>query len=303
MRLMRSAFSEVLRLRKTTDVMHVHGVGPVPAAVASAARLARIPCVSGLRSSGQNADRLHVERHHGAFVGGAIWRLQFACSNVLGVKTSRMAQECTALGIDADKVRIVPNGVDLDEFARVPPPAPDARTLVFLGRMVIETKGLDVLAKAWEGFVSSDRGADWRLLLQGDGRDSARVRELFENVPNVEMAAATDDVGAVLGAASALVLPSRAEGFSNVLLEALASGRPILGTRVSGTEDAVDSACGWLVDPGDAIALQVAMEHLAELSQHRLVEMSRAAREKAQSYGIDDVAVQWLKLYEGISRA
>ncbi len=302
-RLMWSALLATIRLRHEFDVVHVHGVGPVATAVVVGARLGGLRSVTGLRSSGPNADWLHVERLHGGFVGGALWRLQFFCSTALAVKTPRMADELRALGVREHRIHVVPNGIDTRAYADLAPPTVDRRTVVYLGRLLLDTKGLDVLAAAWRAFSAADVGSEWVLRLHGDGPDAAAVHELFSGLENAHVDGPADEVGQVLASSTAVVLPSRAEGFSNVLLEALAAGRPVLGTRVSGTEDVLDAACGWLAEPGDADGLAACFVGLALLDDKRLAAMSAAARERAAQYRIEDVAQRWISLYERISGA
>ncbi|MCD2195933.1 glycosyltransferase [Actinomycetospora endophytica] len=153
---------------------------------------------------------------------------------------------------------LVHNGVDLTRFrpadAAARAAARDALGLeqgvplaVCVGR-VCRQKGQDVLLRAWPAV----RGAlpDARLVLVGDPGPGAPV-----TVAGVHGAGHVDDVRPWLAAADVVVLPSRWEGLSLALLEALATARPVVVTEVAGLVDAVGEGTGAHVPPDDPRAL------------------------------------------------
>jgi glycosyltransferase involved in cell wall biosynthesis len=80
-------------------------------------------------------------------------------------------------------------------------------------------------------------------------------------------------------------------------LEALAAGRPIIGTRVSGTVDVINESIGWLVDPDDSAALALAMSDAATCEATELSRMGHLARETSRIYDIARVAELWIDVY------
>jgi glycosyltransferase involved in cell wall biosynthesis len=156
---------------------------------------------------------------------------------------------------------VVRNGVDLRRFAVADAAARaaarhalgldrDAPLAVCVGR-VTRQKGQDVLLAAWPRVRSACPTA--RLALVGDGDQLADLSAV--PVPGVTFAGAVDDVRSWLAAADLVVLPSRWEGLPLTVLEAFASGRPVVASRVPGLAEVVPAPVGALVPPDDPAAL------------------------------------------------
>jgi len=172
--------------------------------------------------------------------------------------------------------RIVPNGVDLSVFTAASGDDRDAargrlgldsRPLVVSVGALRRQKGHDVLLRAWPSVVATVPGA--RLAIVGDGRERAALEQRAGE--GVLFPGFRDDVPTWLAAADVVALPSRWEGMSLVLLEAMARGRSVVTTDVPGAREAVGEA-GAVVPVEEAAPLALA---LAE----RLVDRERAARE------------------------
>jgi L-malate glycosyltransferase len=295
--MMRRGFSAVLSRRREYDIVHVHGAGPLACAVAVGARLGGLRVVTSLRSSGANADIQHVLRDHGRVVGRAVWRLQVAASNRLVVKSRRMREELARGRISPKKLAMVPNGIDTVAYSRVPDVDGAGSEFLYLGRYLVETKGLDVLADAWKRYVISCPDSMWTLRLVGDGPDRASVVDLFDGLTRVSVDGAVSDVRDVLSACSVVILSSRVEGFSNTLLEAMAAGRPIISSAVSASEDIVDSSMGRLVPVADAQALALALAEVSFARNEERISMGAHSRCNAQNFDMGVVASQWDALY------
>lgn len=205
-----------------------------------------------------------------------------------------------AAGYPAAHLRMIPNAVDLLRFA---PPAAQTQTLkvVFVGRLV-PVKGLPVLLDAWREVAARFAGA--RLAIAGDGVERAALVEQARALgiaERVDFLGEVADVPAVLADAAVYVQPSHQEGMPNAVLEAMASGLPIVATRVSGNEDLVnDGANGLLVPPGDARALAEALGVLMSDRERarRMGEHSRAIVEAR--YAVPAVLDQLLAAYRQV---
>lgn len=155
------------------------------------------------------------------------------------------------LGFDIQKVRVIPSAVEA-----LPTSGKDLRAelgirpeeVVFtVPARLVERKGHDDVLRAGTGF---------RLLFVGDGPYRRRLEGR-----GAVLLGARRDMGDVLAASDVVVLASRfGEGCPNALLEAMAAGKPVIGTRSGGTPELVEEV---LVRPGDVGELRAAMERLA----------------------------------------
>ncbi|MFD3695694.1 glycosyltransferase family 4 protein [Streptomyces sp. NPDC058646] len=192
---------------------------------------------------------------------------------------------------------VIRNGVDLDHFrpgspdphqdkadARAGLPLPagfggDGPLVVCVGRLC-QQKGQDILLRAWPEAVGTVPRA--RLALVGDGPDSERLRRTAP--PGVLFAGAASDIRPWLRAADLVVLPSRWEGMALAPLEAMACGRPVLVSDVSGARESLPPGQGrlCLVPPEDPTALAKALGRL--LAEPRLLaELGEQARQHART--------------------
>ncbi|CAL9459919.1 D-inositol-3-phosphate glycosyltransferase [Streptomyces sp. enrichment culture] len=192
---------------------------------------------------------------------------------------------------------VVRNGVDLDHFrprdpdrardraaARTELPLPaafvgDGPLAVCVGRLCRQ-KGQDVLLSAWREVLGNVPEA--RLALVGDGPDTERLRRSAP--PGVLFAGGAADIRPWLRAADLVVLPSRWEGMALAPLEAMACGRPVLVSDVSGARESLPPGQGrlCLVPPEDPTALAKALGRL--LSEPRLLaELGEQAQQHART--------------------
>jgi len=179
------------------------------------------------------------------------------------------------LGIAADKVTVVPNGVDTERFRRVDRDGArealglprDVPVLVSVGTLV-ERKGfhrvIDLLPQLRErhpGLVYLVAGGGGP-----EGDDSAMIRQHVqageaESCVRFLGPVPPDDLHRVMSAADVFVLATRGEGWANVFLEAMACGLPVVTTDVGGNREVVaDEALGFVVPLDDASALREAVD-------------------------------------------
>ena len=174
------------------------------------------------------------------------------------------------LGIAPDRAIVQHNGVDGECFqvrdshaARrtLGVPVHD-RVICFVGNLVHE-KGPDVLIEAVARLCSSGV-SDLRVLFAGEGRDKdeliakARALAIGERV-NFLGRLSAPEVAVCMSAADVQCLPSRREGCPNVVLEALASGRPVIGSAVGGVPELLSDRNGIMVPPDEPDALAAAI--------------------------------------------
>jgi glycosyltransferase involved in cell wall biosynthesis len=169
------------------------------------------------------------------------------------------------------KTEVVSSGVDLERF-RIEPAPDGAPRFLCLGSLT-ERKNVVRLAHAFA------RLGDGTLTFVGDGP----LRRELEGLQGVELAGAVayDQVPARIAAARVVCQPSLIEPFGQALLEAMACGRPVVGTRLGGPPEFVPPEAGVLVDPADEEALAGALREAAALPCP-----NEAARAAAEAYDV-----------------
>lgn len=198
----------------------------------------------------------------------------------------RIVDGLIACGFDRERIRHMPNALDVDRFQPREGARPTLQALtgrsrvgVYVGRLQPE-KNLEFMLRGWARCLR--HRTDTALLLLGRGVQEEALRSLCAELgiaDQVVFVGATPEVEKYLRAADFGILASRAEGLSNTLLEYMASGLPVLGSRVSGNEDyIVDGQTGWLFDVDDDAGFDRGLTQAAALEPAALQGLGQAAR-------------------------
>lgn len=213
----------------------------------------------------------------------------------------RLADDAVRLvGADPAKVVVIPNTYDTARFRYVERSRAGAPRFIAVGRLVPE-KGHDVLLDAFASVASALGGA--RLTIVGDGVMRSvlefRARHLgISGSVRFTGALAGEALVAELAAADVFVLPSRSEGFGVVLVEAMATGLPVVATRCGGPEDIVTRSDGILVEVEDSADLARGMREAA--GKLDAFDGATIARNAAARYSPTTIAARLVRVYEDI---
>lgn len=208
----------------------------------------------------------------------------------LFVNAEAIAAWLVARGVEPEKLRVIPNGVDLERFA--PSPDHDARrawgvdgtALVagFLGRLRPE-KRVDLLLSALVATPEALRPDV--VLIGGDGPQRSALEAAVQADrwlrTHCRFLGPVDDAPRFLAALDFLVLPSDIEGCPNVVLEALAMGKPVVATAVSDVPRLVEG-CGLLARPGDRASLSHALASMQRLSAGERRQLGATGRARVE---------------------
>jgi glycosyltransferase involved in cell wall biosynthesis len=199
-------------------------------------------------------------------------------------------------GVPETRLINIPNGI-----AVKPLPAKNStwsNNVVFVGNLTQQpAKGIDILLFAWKQVVKNV--PDAHLTVIGDGDIEAYTTFTTENgITNVSFAGKQTNITDHLLKSDIFVLPSRREGMSNALMEAMMCGLPVVATNVSGSQDLIDNnVSGLLVPIGNIDALS---EALLEMLKHpeRAKQMGENGYKSIVSKcDIKRVARQYTELY------
>ena len=214
-------------------------------------------------------------------------------------------------GIGRSRITQIYNGVDTARFTPAGTQPGDlpwavegrAKPFVFgtVGR-VNRVKNQGVLLEAFAALVSQKPhlSARLRLVVVGSG---VQLEELQNRVRTLQLQklvwlpGARDDIPKLMRAMDVFVLPSLNEGISNTVLEAMATGVPVIAARVGGNPELVTAETGLLYDPADRHGLLSAMMHYHERSdvvqQHGIAARARAVRD----FSLDSMVKGYLQVY------
>jgi glycosyltransferase involved in cell wall biosynthesis len=222
--------------------------------------LLRIPYVVSLRGGDVPGFRPYdFKKFHR--IGAPVIRLVWNHSSAL-VANSGGLKKLALKFHDKVPIDVIPNGIDLEYFK---PSSRDGHTpqLLFTGRVVFQ-KGLDLLINA----LNELQNHPWELSIIGDGSYKIQLHQLVDGFKLTNRVrfhgwCTQAELLPILAQAHIFVNPSRHEGMPNAVLEAMASGLPIIATKIAGNEDlVVNGRNGFLVKSENTLELKEALRTL-----------------------------------------
>ena len=289
--------------KRRATVMHAHWV--VPGGVIAAAARPALPLVVSLHGS----DVFVAERTPPA---GAAARRVFARAGFVTACSEDLARRAVALGAPADRIEVVPYGVDTSRFKPMPEErtalrarlglASDQPLVVAAGRLV-RKKGFEYLIDA---MTALDRA---HLAIAGDGDLAGELRERAGRAGVADRVhflgnVSQDEVGAWFGAGDVVAIPSvrddsgNVDGLPNTALEALASGTAVVATGAGGLGSIIfENRTGAVVPERDAAALARAIAELLG-DPARRGRLGAAGRDAAGRFGWTSAAQRFESAYD-----
>ena len=259
-----SGVRQLLRMSwflRSFDIVHTHDLWSNLLGV-PAARLASIPAIVSSRR-----DLSHLEWYQGKRrvclkwiqnLGGAV------VTNAAPIRDVLLGED----RFDPRKVRVIHNGVDVAKFKsarkdriRLFPDAGDGKLVVLVGNMHTDVKGHPWLIAAAPAVL--EQFPDTRFVLVGEGEQRSHFEKQVRDLGVLQsflFLGRRSDIPEILASCDIAVLPSRAEGLPNAVLEYMAAGLPVIVSRVGGNAELVqDGVTGILVPSEDSAALSAAL--------------------------------------------
>jgi glycosyltransferase involved in cell wall biosynthesis len=268
------------------------------------------PVVVKTASSGMTSDIVQLRR----FPFGKL-QLKYLLENmnILVVVSRASGREYINLGFSDKRIVYIPNGVRLSSIRKNE--YGHARRILAIGRLSRE-KGMDILLRAWKELI--EKNGDLKLLICGDGPEKAHLKSVADSwslSDSVEFLGNVERVSPYLEQGDVFVLPSRTEGMSNALLEAMSHGLPCIATNVGGDSDLlcgvetdliidkggfVIGHGGILVNPEDVRGLVAALSRTIEDKVLR-ERLGNQARELVKEfYSLEQVTDKYTSLYNSL---
>jgi L-malate glycosyltransferase len=257
-----------------------------------AARLARVPVVIG--SFRQLGDLLTPAQFR-VQVAALRWCHAVICNSYAG------ADRLAANGISRDKLFVIGNALLPDAFAVAAPALPRRPGVLRVGMVA----RMNAAYKNHSGFLRiaariHQQMPDVEFLLAGDGPlrpDFEREAQTLGLGDRVIFLGDRRDIAAVLPSMDVAVLTSDSEGLSNVILEAMAAGLPVVAYDVGGNGELVNEGRGALIPAGDESGFAVAVQKLLDQPSLREQQGATARRFAEDTFSLDRVRHSYEDLY------
>ena len=307
--------------RRKFDVLIVSGVKVMPLIVVPLCFIVRRACILRVESFFELQEPVSAESLRdmqglpGRMLATVVDRMRMFLLRRAGCVIAISAQIETALlrrGVSADRIRRIPNAVDLEKFKPVSTQDKDdlrralsfpvGRTLVIYFGRFSRAKGLPMFVEAWPELIA--RHPDLYLLMVGSGKlsfdDCENYLKQFVRTNGLEecvrFCGESDRVYQFLQAADLFIFPTEYEGFSLALVEALGSGIPSAVTSVGAAPDLIrHGENGFLFPPKDKQALLDVIDSALE-QRDRWPQIGRAARESVRGFNLAAVVDSYHEL-------
>jgi len=291
------------RRRDDYDLIHVHGLNYHTFAAVLAGDWFKRKIVTKLANSGFASDIDKMRNSKQLALAKYMLSTALKCNRFVALN-KKIVQELTTAGVQRQNVIELPNGVETDAVAaKSDYTLHNPARIVFIGRLHHQ-KGLDILLKAFQQVYLNYPDRDLRLELLGDGPLKEHLLDLAGRLgidSQVTFHGKTDHVDEHLQDADVFVLPSRAEGLSNALLEAMAYGLPVLVSDIPGNLDVIEHGKNGLLfavdDPSALTKYLVSLLDKPDLRER----LGRQARQTVENhYSLNTVAGRYIALYQDL---
>ena len=300
-----SLFLYLLRHRNEYDLIHSQSARTGAAMAVQAGKVLQKKTLIRAMSSGAWGDVTALRNERSVLGSG--WMLnklrEADCAIALNKQVIR---ELGEIGISPGRIVCLPNGVETDLVRpKTDYTLESTVTVTFVGRLHPK-KGVDTLLLAWQRVQKALPQLTWRLRLVGSGGIKGEMEAMARQLSvdqTVEFLGQVDDPFPLLRQSDVFVLPSRSEGMSNALLEAMAHGLPCIVTDIAGNNEVIEhEQNGLLVRLDDEEDLAGAITRLTMDQALRERLGRRALGTVEENYSIDSVTDRYMALYAGLLR-
>ena len=302
----------VVNNRKSIDMIHAHGAVKLGALASVLSRIIHKQCLAKIATAG------HIPRLSKGMAGRFIIYHFKKCNGVIALSNEIM-EELKKINFPDRNICRISNAVNTEKFQPTPDPTREqwmkekgwdlkSSIVLFCGRLV-PRKGIDSLIDAW-GAVSQEY-PNARLVVLGSGKDQPdsiedqihkRVHDL--KLSNINFEKDTQSPETYFGISNIFVFPSRQEGLSNALLEAMASSLGVVASKIGGNVDLIENQInGILCCCDNSLELsQCILGLLKDPSQCHTLG-NRAREDVLKQYTFEKIAKQYVHTYGNLLEA
>jgi glycosyltransferase involved in cell wall biosynthesis len=295
-----------LLMKRNPDIIHAHGYQFFTSDAASiVSRKKEIPLVLTLHGFPRGFNKLT----HKAYFNLIGKKTLGTAQKIISV-SSIVAQEFKEIGISKEKIAIVPNGININEFKNMPQEKQfkerlnikqNEKIILTIGRLE-KIKGFQYLIKALPSILK-EVGPTKLIIAGPEFNYGTQLKKLAEEADVKDHVIFYGPINGkekieAFTAADIIAIPSLYEGFSILLLEAMAAGKPLVATKTGAALEIIqDGKNGFLTKPGDTNDLSEKIINL--LNDHQLSSsMSQFSRNTAKIFDWTIIAKQILAIYD-----
>jgi glycosyltransferase involved in cell wall biosynthesis len=295
----------LFKKRARIKTIHTFQVGYCSAAAIVMGKLLSKPTVLNLSGSGIDGDILRHKRTP----WGRLFLFFCRSASRIVILNTAMYQELESISYATTSIVKIPNGVDLATY-RGTDNKPlwkkkigidTEKVILYTGRLAAE-KGVAFLIRA---YAALSLPQPTKLYILGAGPQLSALQKFLHQhnlLSTVTILPPVEDILPFLYGADIFVMPSRSEGLSNSILEAMACGLPVIATRVEGNTDLIeDDVNGLLVAPDDEGNLVNALTQLLTMPEKAAALGQRARQMVCEKYDLQSMVGQYTALYSSLS--
>ncbi|MGA1863955.1 MAG: glycosyltransferase family 4 protein [bacterium] len=300
----------LIRNKKKYDIIHCHLATSTALGCLAAGMIAKIPVLIKIGGSGKTGD---VQRSLSSYHGKLKINILKKGMCYFVVPSDEIAQEMIETGFLPERIKVVPNGVDTDYFSTINKKWKrikkkefgiiDKNLALYIGRLD-HNKDIILLIDAWSRL--SGMRKNWKLWIIGPGNLEMAIKNRIlekglDRFVSLLPYVSPERVKDYLQIGDLFIQPSRFEGLSNALLEAMSCGLPIIASRIRINKVLIkDCFNGLLFDPGDTCDLVGCLEKALKDEKDREYWGINARKWVVENLDLSHVATLYTKLYKEI---
>lgn len=297
-------FFYLIKNRRQYDVIHIHQLAHHAFASVMAGKLVGKKSIIKVGNSGRSSDiKVMLENRQVWGSKQMLPKVQQYCDRIIAI-SNLIGQELLESGFRPDQILPIPNGVEIDQLKpKTDYAVSGCISMLYVGRLHWQ-KGPDVLLSALQKMTSLRPELDWRLTVLGTGPMEGKLKATVQEyglIHNIDFRGTVDNVPDFMGQADMIIIPSRTEGLSNTLLEAMATGLPCLVTNITANAEVIQHEYNGLLTPEENDqAMAQAILRLVD-DQALREKLGKQARQTViETYALDTVAERYIELYESL---
>jgi len=296
----------IFRHRKSIDIIHAHALSAPGLTAAFASFITKIPSIAKIAGGGDEngceIKRIYYKKNMGKYRVAFMKRY---ISKFIAISKS-IQKDLLDVNVPENKILFLPNGIDVSGYSdkmnkkllasQLCLPA-NKFLFLYAGRLE-KVKGIDILLSAWKR-IDTELKKKCYLIILGEGSLNLEVDD-----QTVGFIGRVENVKEYMMASNAFILPSRYEGLSNALLEAMASQLPIIASNVGGNPDLIiDNFSGYLfpkedIDKLSSLLTKIITDFISgEKDRYKELGLN-AKRIVKEKFDLKVIANRYIELYQ-----